>query len=129
MPLRCTSQGYYTFCSGETRASTMYDIHKAGSAGLTSGGIHIVITVEICLHQNLSFCLVLIQGCPTYQHNGFAAMLPPLPVMLRFLTHVFHLFCGLDMQSVGLKNGVENNKWAGFSPFLNEIISFVCTCT
>ena len=63
LPLRCASEGHCTFCSGESRAGTVHDIHNPGSAGLISGGIHFAVTVEPCLHQDLSFCLVFIQGC------------------------------------------------------------------
>lgn len=83
--------------SAQSRAGTMHSIHNPGSAGLTSGGADIAISVEPGLHQDLFCCLGFIQGhLPTS-----AVALLPLPAMLRLLTHALQPFCGWNAQSVG----------------------------
>lgn len=68
-----------------------------------------------------------IYSCPPpHQRCGFAAMLLPLPAMLRLLTHALCPFCGLNTQSVGFKTGLENSEL--LYDFLNENILFMCTC-
>lgn len=108
--------------SVHSRAGTMHSIHNPGSAGLTSGGTDIAISVEPGLHQDLSSSLVFIQGhLPTS-----AVALLPLPAVLRLLTHALHPFCGWNAQSVGLNSEAENNEKASFSFSKWEYLTYVC---
>lgn len=107
----------HTFCSGQSRAGTVHDIHNLGRARLASGGTDVDISVEPGLHQDLSCCLVFIQD-----------HLPTSAVSL--LQCCCHFLPCWDYWHILLAWKLEQKIISELlSHFLNENILFMCTCT